>query len=165
LIDSVSAFGPAARYLTSTHSVTNCGADSPYQKLIATDAQILLLGVSHNSNTTFEAVEEELAPSYVKFKDIPGARIIDEGGEERLLPTKRQDFEYSSDFNKLNGKLIRAGAQSEIVIGEAIVRRVSAAKLHEVVRRAIEADTFVVRLRDGEQPLPEIPTSIHDLPA
>ena len=61
LVDSISALGPAAEYLTSTHSVTNCGAESPYQKLMTSDAQILLLGVSHNSNTTFEAIEEEMA--------------------------------------------------------------------------------------------------------
>ena len=163
-IDSISAFGPEAEFLTSTHSVTNCGAESPYQKLMATDAQILLLGVSHRSNTTFEAVEEELAPSYVRFKDLPGARIIDEDGHERLLPSKRQDFTSPSDFNKLNGDLIRAGAQSEIVIGEAVVRRVSAARLHQVVKKAIEADPFAVRLREGEQLQPDIPTSIRDLP-
>ena len=165
LVDSISALGPAAEYLTSTHSVTNCGAESPYQKLMTSDAQILLLGVSHNSNTTFEAIEEEMARSYVKFRELPGVRIIDEEGQERALPTRLHDFEYPYDFNRMNAGLIRAGAQTEIVIGEAIVRRVSAARMRQVVKEAIEANSFALRLRKGQQPLPEIPTSIHDLPA
>ena len=165
LVDSISALGPAAEYLTSTHSVTNCGAESPYQKLMTSDAQILLLGVSHNSNTTFEAIEEEMARSYVKFRELPGVRIIDEEGEARALPTRLHDFEYPYDFNRMNAGLIRAGAQTEIVIGEAIVRRVSAARMRQVVKEAIEANSFALRLRKGQQPLPEIPTSIHDLPA
>ena len=94
LVDSISSLGPAAAHLTSTHSDTNCGADSPYQKLMASDAQILLLGVSHNSNTTFEAIEEEMARSYVKFRELPGVRIIDEDGQQRALPTRLHDFDY-----------------------------------------------------------------------
>ena len=48
----------------------------------------------------------------------------------------------SADFNRMNAPLIRAGEQSEIVIGEAIVRRVSAAGLYRVARQAIEADAY-----------------------
>ncbi len=164
LVDSISALGPAAAYLTSTHSDTNCGADSPYQKIMATDAQILLLAVSHNSNTTFEAIEEEMAPPYVKFREVPGVRMIDEFGQERPLPTRLHDYDYPYDFNRMNDPLIRAGAQTEIVIGEAIVRRISAAKMRQVVMAAIQADPFALRLRPGQRRLPEIPTSIHDLP-
>ncbi len=164
LVDSISALGPAAEYLTSTHSDTNCGADSPYQKLMASDAQILLLGVSHNSNTTFEAIEEEVAPSYVRFRELAGVRIIDEHGSARALPTRLHDFEFRYDFNRMNASLIRAGAQTEIVIGEAIVRRVSAAQMRHVVKAAMDADSFALRLRQGQHSLPEIPTSIHDFP-
>ena len=131
---------------------------------MASDAQILLLGVSHNSNTTFEAIEEEMAPPYVKFKEVPGVRIIDEDGQERPLPTRLHDYDYPYDFNRMNAALIRAGAQTEIVIGEAIVRRISAAKMRQVVMAAIQADSFALRLRQGQRRLPEIPTSIHHLP-
>ena len=164
MIDSIAAFGPAAGFLTSTHSVTNCGKGSPYQKLIEMDGQILLLGVSHNANTTFEAVEEEVGPPYVQFRDIVGARIIDEYGVERPMASKCQDFGTNSDFNRMNCRLIRAGAQTQIVIGEAVVRRVSAGMLRDVVGRAIEADPFAVRLRAGEREVTKIPTSVYDLP-
>jgi aminoglycoside N3'-acetyltransferase len=131
---------------------------------MAWDAQILLLGVSHSSNTTFEAVEEELAPEYVGFIELPNARIVDEQGTERPVPTSAHNMACSADFNRMNAPLIRAGAQSEIVIGEAIVRRVSAAGLYRVARQAIEADDYALRLREGEDRLPTPATSIHDLP-
>lgn len=163
LLDSVSALGPMARELTSTHSPSNCGQESPFQKLIKGGAQILLLGVSHNNNTTFEAVEEELAPEYVAFAEVPGARIIDENGVERPLPTLRHDFTCPYDFNRMNSALIKGGAQTEIVIGEAIVRRVSAEKLYALTKAAILAKPYALRLLPGEQEMREIPTSIHDL--
>lgn len=164
VVESVSALGRRAAALTATHSLTNCGRESPFQKLMAWDAQILLLGVSHSSNTTFEAVEEELAPEYVGFIELPNARIIDEHGIERPVPTWAHNMACSADFNRMNAPLIGAGAQTEIVIGEAIVRRVSAAGLYRVARQAIEADDYALRLREGEDRLPPPPTSIHDLP-
>lgn len=163
LLESVSALGPMARELTSTHSISNCGKESPFQKLIKCGAQILLLGVSHNSNTTFEAVEEELAPEYVAFAEVHGARIIDENGAERPLPTLRHDFTRPYDFNRMNSALIEAGAQTEIVIGEAIVRRVAAEKLYTLTKATILAKLYALRLLPGERRMREIPTSIHDL--
>ncbi|MAG35888.1 MAG: hypothetical protein CL878_06560 [Dehalococcoidia bacterium] len=169
LLESVSALGLRAAELTATHSVTNCGRESPFQKLIAWDAQILLLGVSHNANTTVEAVEEELGLEYVAFTEIAGARIVDEEGRCRPLPTLLTSPTCPYDFNRLNRPLIKAGAQSAIVIGEAIVRRVSAAGLARVVRRMITADTYALRLPHArrvpkaKRHLPALPTSIHDL--
>ena len=169
LLESVSAVGPLGGELTATHSRSNCGKESPFQKLIAWDAQLLLLGVSHNSNTTVEAVEEEMMPEYVTFTEVSGARIIDEQGMSHPLSTLRTTCTCPYDFNRLNSPLIRAGAQTEIVIGEAIVRRVSAAGLARVVRQMIEADAYALRLPNAYRlskdkwHLPEIPTCIHDL--
>ncbi len=164
VVESVSALGARAAELTATHSLTNCGRESPFQKLMAWDAQILLLGVSHSSNTTFEAVEEELAREYVGFIELPGVCIVDEQGSRRPLPTWAHNMACSADFNRMNRPLIRAGAQSGIVIGEAIVRRVSAAGLYRVAKQAIEADDYALRLREGEHRRPAPATSIHDLP-
>ena len=163
LLESVSALGSRAEELTATHSTTNCGRESPFQKFIAWDAQILLIGVSHNSNTTFEAVEEEMAQEYVGFAEVPNSFIIDEQGVERSLRTLRHNMAVPYDFNRMNMPLIKAGVQTDIVVGESIVRRVSASGLCRVARRAIEDNPYALRLRDGEQRLPPIPTTFHDL--
>ena len=162
LTESVCAVGKLAREITETHSLTPCGAESPFQKFIDLDAQILLLGVSHNSNTTFEAIEERIAPEYVRFREIQNATIIDENGQRYPLPAKVHHMPLPYDFNRMDAPLFRAGAQTKIVIGEAIVRRISARKMCEVTRKAIAADTYALRLRKGEKRI-GIPTSIHEL--
>jgi len=162
LTESVCAIGRLAKELTATHSLTPCGAESPFQKFIDLDAQILLLGVSHNSNTTFEAIEERIAPEYVRFREIKNATIIDENGQRHPLPAEVHNMPLPYDFNRMEALLFRAGAQTKIVIGESIVRRISARKMYEVTRKAIETDTYVLRLREGEKRI-GIPTSVHEL--
>jgi len=162
LTESVCAIGGLAKELTATHSLTPCGAESPFQKFINLDAQILLLGVSHNSNTTFEAIEEKIAPEYVRFRETKNATIIDENGLKRPLPAKVHNMPLPYDFNRMDAPLFRAGAQTKIVIGESIVRRISAKNMYEITRKAIEADTYALRLREGEKRI-GIPTSVHEL--
>jgi len=162
LTDSVCALGRLAKELTQTHSITPCGAESPFRKFIELDAQILLLGVPHNNNTTFEAIEEWLAPEYVDFREVQNASIIDENGVKKTLPTKLHKMLCPYDFNRMDALLFRAGAQTQIVIGEAIVRRISARKMYEVTKKAIESNTYALRLREGESRI-QIPVSIHHL--
>ena len=159
LTESVCTLGRLAKELTETHSVTPCGAESPFSKFIDMDAQILLLGISHNNNTTFEAIEERLALEYVRFKEICNAFLIDENGVMKPLPAKLHNMLYPYDFNRMDAPLFRAGAQTQIVIGESIVRRISARRMYEVTRKAIEANTYALRLREGESGI-QIPTSI-----
>jgi aminoglycoside N3'-acetyltransferase len=154
--------GRLAKELAETHSVTPCGAESPFRKFIELDAQILLLGVPHNNNTTFEAIEEWIAPEYVRFREIQNASIIDEHGVKKPLPAKLHNMLVPYDFNRMDTPLFRAGAQTQIVIGEAIVRRISARKMYEVTRKAIEKNTYALRLREGENRI-HIPVSVHDL--
>ena len=162
LTDSVCAIGPLAGELTATHSISPCGAESPFAKFIDLDAQILLLGVPHNNNTTFEAIEERLAPAYVGFREIHGASIVDEAGHRRPLPAKLHNMAVPYDFNRMDTVLFRAGAQTQIVIGEAIVRRASAAKMLDLVQKALARDTYALRLREGEGKI-TIPTSVRGL--
>nr|MBC8231847.1 AAC(3) family N-acetyltransferase [bacterium] len=160
--ESVCALGRLAKELTETHSVTPCGAESPFRKFIELDAQILLLGVPHNNNTTFEAIEEWLAPEYVRFREIQNAYIIDENGMKKSLPTKLHKMLRPYDFNRMDAPLFRAGAQTQIVIGESIVRRISARKMYEATRKSIEKNTYALRLREGENRI-QIPINIYDL--
>jgi len=162
LTESVCALGRLAKELTESHSVTQCGAESPFRKFIELDAQILLLGVPHNNNTTFEAIEEWLAPEYVRFREIQNAYIIDENGLKKPLHTKRHNMLRPYDFNRMDAPLFRTGAQTQIVIGESIVRRISARKMYEVTRKAIEKNTYALRLREGENSI-QIPINIYYL--
>ncbi len=56
---SVCALGARERELTGEHSQGPCGPESPFRKIVEWGGKIVLMGVSHNANTTFHAVEEQ----------------------------------------------------------------------------------------------------------
>ena len=118
LTHSVSASGHKAKELTETHSITPCGRESPFGKLINLEGYILLLGVSQNSNTTFHFIEEENELFYVRYRGFRDTHIIDENRLKSPLPTKVHDPLKHYDFNRMDRPLGEFGAMKIAVIGE-----------------------------------------------
>ncbi len=137
---SVCAIGARAAELTGEHSITPCGPESPFVKFAAWGAKIILLGVSHNSNTTFHAVEEGERLWYVGFKDLPGATIIDEQGTQRPIGSQIHDMARPYDFSRVSGMLDSAGIQRQTTIGDAVVRGLDAARMVAAVTEAVRRD-------------------------
>lgn len=159
---SVCAVGARAGELTATHSVEPCGLNSPFPKLAKWNAKLLLLGVSHNCNTTFHAVEEQERLFYIRFKELPGATIIDEEGCQRPLPTLIHSPLRFYDFNRMDEPLTRAGIQQQRLIGKAIVRCVQMGPMFEYAVQAVREDPEAL-LQQGEEKL-TIPVRWEDLP-
>ena len=160
---SVIACGSRAADLTATHSITPCGAQSPFPRLVRLEAKLLLLGVSHNSNTTLHAVEEELALPHMVFRELEGAQIIDAAGKQRPLQentvhenAKRYDFNYISEH------LDRLGIQKQRLIGDAVVRCIDMRDMYEFGREMLTADPQALLRRD--EAYFEIPVCRDDLP-
>ena len=137
---SVCAVGRRAQELCATHSLTPCGATSPFPKLAHWGGKILLLGVSHNSNTTFHAVEEQEGLFYMNFRDLPGATIIDEDGTKKAFPTRIHSPLRRYDFNRMDEPLTREGIQRQRLIGDAIVRCVQAGPMFDYAAEAVQRD-------------------------
>lgn len=140
LTHSVCALGARAAEWTATHSLTPCGPESPFRKLVEWGGKILFLGVCHNSNTTLHALEEEERLFYVGFRTIEGARIIDETGACRPLPAQVHQMARPYDFNRIASRLDEAGIQRTGVIGDAVVRLIDAAAMYEEVRSIVKRD-------------------------
>jgi len=150
LTHSVCAVGARAKELTATHSITPCGAQSPFRKFAAWNAKILLLGISHNSSTTFHAVEEQEQLFYVDFRQAPGATIIDESGEQRPLASKVHQMSRKYDFNRMNDLLEREGIQQQALIGDSIVRCVDVHRMFETTVEAVHRDPEVLLMQGNE---------------
>jgi aminoglycoside 3-N-acetyltransferase len=155
---SVCATGARAGELTAEHSLTPCGAESPFLKFAAWDAKIVLVGVSHNSSTTFHAVEERARLWYVGYKDLPGATIVDEHGAHRPIGSRIHDMARPYDFNRVNDLLEREGIQRQAVIGDAIVRCLDASRLVAALTELVRHDPDAL-LREGKREI-EIPVSV-----
>lgn len=148
LTHSVVAIGYKARELTETHSITPCGRESPFRKLIDWGAYILLLGVDQNVNTTFHVIEEEKKLFYIKFKEIKNAFIINENGRRFPFPTKiHQPFLY--DFNRMDKPLRQSGAMKITTIGESVVRLIKAKGLYELVCEYLNRNSATLLKRDS----------------
>lgn len=131
LTHSVCALGARAAELTREHSVTPCGLESPFAKLLRWGAKIAFIGVDLNTNTCLHAVDEELAIPEIGFREIPDARIIDESGRESPIPTKVHDRRKEYDYNYADQPLINLGITRWTLIGNSIVRLVDGARMRD----------------------------------
>ena len=150
LTHSVCACGGRAAALTADHGPAPCGTSSPFPKLARWQGKILLLGVGHNNSTTFHAVEEQEQLPYMGLTAHADARIIDEQGEERALPTLLHAPTRSYDFNRMNEPLAHAGIQRESFIGDSLVRCVEAGRMFEFAVAAVRRDPEAL-LRQGDE--------------
>ncbi|MCE5240224.1 AAC(3) family N-acetyltransferase [bacterium] len=137
---SVCAAGPQAAALTADHGPAPCGATSPFRKLAAWGGGLLLLGVGHNSNTTFHAVEEQEQLPYFPLRQHPRVTIIDEEGQAHPLPTLLHAPTRRYDFNRMNTSLWEAGLQREAFIGDSLVRYLNAGDMFEHAVQAVRRD-------------------------
>ncbi|MBT9147277.1 MAG: SPBc2 prophage-derived aminoglycoside N(3')-acetyltransferase-like protein YokD [Syntrophomonadaceae bacterium] len=161
LTHSVAAIGCKAKKLTKTHSVTPCGSESPFRKLIDWGGYILLLGIDQNVNTTFHVIEEEKKLFYIKLKEIKNVFIINENGRRFPLPTKRH-HPFSYDFNRMDKPLKEDGIMKIAAIGEAVARLIDAKGLYKLVCEYVNRDPSALLLKEGQERL-IIPTSAKDL--
>jgi aminoglycoside 3-N-acetyltransferase len=91
--NSIVAIGKYAKELTSDHSesIYPCGEKSPYYKIINFNGIIVGLGVSSANSLTFlhtvEDVLKEKFPVQTRRKEIYNAKVRDQYGNERVIPT------------------------------------------------------------------------------
>ena len=147
---SMCALGARAVELTATHSAAPCGPESPFRKLAAWHAKILLLGVSHSSSTTFHAVEEQERAPYMTLRELPGATIIDEAGRQAPIETKIHELSRHYDFNRMDAPLEAMGIQRRVVIGDSIARCLEAGRMFEASVEAVRRDPWALS-QEGEE--------------
>lgn len=100
-ISSFAAWGKYAKFITENHKLTaDLGEDSPISRLYDLDGQILLLGVTHENNSSLHLAEYR--------SDFPGKKFISNGCA-MTVNTQRQwveweGLDHNSDDFKQFGK-------------------------------------------------------------
>ncbi len=159
LSHSVCAHGARAQELTANHPPAPCGAGSPFCKLAQEGGKILLLGVSHNSSTTFHAVEEQEQLFYVGLREMIGATLIDEQGRSRPLHNFAHQMRREYDFNRLEPALTGEGIQQQLALGEALLRLLDARAMYHLAVAAVRRDPEALLMQGTEKC--KIPVSVH----
>lgn len=139
---SVAAIGPAAHDLTCDHinSLTPCDALSPYGKLANLDTgYVLLLGVNHEANTLFHAVEEAVGVAYHMQPGLARCTLV--------IDTEKQYRHYmlhswmtTRRFMVMDPIFTERGIQTTLHIGTAKARLVNARAMFSLIQQALRAD-------------------------
>ena len=134
---SFAAIGPHAAEITAPHPVdVPHGPDSPIGRAHELDAQILLLGVGHDANTTVH-LAENLAG--VRYRLQVHSTVLVNG---RLTRLDYSEVDHCcANFSMMDRWLDERGAQRRGVVGHATARL---ARSRDIVAAAIE------RLRESE---------------
>lgn len=139
---SVAALGVGAERFTVSHtrSVTPCDEWSPYGLLARDPAgRILLLGVTHASNTTMHHVEELVGVGYHMQPGFAVARIVIDG-IEHVRHVMLHRYGQARDFERMEPVLIERGAQRNGTVGAAIARLINAPAMVAIVAAVLRVD-------------------------
>jgi aminoglycoside N3'-acetyltransferase len=131
--DSPHAFaarGPYAAEITAPQPIdVPHGPDSPVGRAYALDAQILLLGVGHDANTTIHLAENLAGVRY----RLPGYSTVERDGQHERIDYAEVDH-CCENFGLLDAWLDADNAQRRGVIGHATARL---ARSRDIVRSAL----------------------------
>lgn len=143
---SVAAIGANAVTLTQDHldSVTPCDALSPYGKLPSLpDSFILLIGVTHISNTTFHHVEEIVGVDYHLQPGFVQAKILADG-REITRHLMLHAYGTPRNFDIMEPLYLERGIQQNGMIGSATLRLIQAQKMVDLTIQAVQADKRIL---------------------
>ena len=139
---SVAAIGADAQSLTSDHeySITPCDEYSPYYKLAqAGNGYILLIGVDHESNTSFHCAEELVGVDYHMQPGFTKAKLVIEG-QEIYRHYMLHRYGSARSFNIMDDVFTDHQVQKSGIIGSATVRLLKANEALRLMVRCLNAD-------------------------
>jgi len=116
-----------------------CGWDSPYHRITEGDGKIVLLGTTHDSNTTLHFVENCYgAPTVCSIEYDPV--VIDQYGNEIIVPTYPHMPQLPRRYNQVEPFLVDAGIQTSGRVGKAECKIINARAMVELIGGMIKAN-------------------------
>jgi aminoglycoside 3-N-acetyltransferase len=113
------------------YCATPCAADSPYGRLASRGGFILLLGVTHASNTSLHMIEELADVPYHLQRRRARARVRREDGTWESIMTALHLWRWERNFPAVEPLLEDAGAQCTGLVGAATTRLVDARAMRD----------------------------------
>lgn len=143
---SVACIGPHTDALTCDHeaSRTPCGPESPYVRLAQVGGQILFLGVTLDSNTTFHAAEELAQVPYHLQPEPVVATVIGYEGEVRQHSILIHAYGTPRNFRSFEPLFAKQGVLRLGRIGGATVRLVEAGPMMDMTLPLLEKDPWIL---------------------
>ena len=111
---------------------------------------VLLLGVSHMSNTTLHGMEELAQVPYVLYPGWARVPLITPQGRQ-LGRTRVHNAFMQRNLNLLETDYIDAGAENVTRIGESPVRLINARMMRDITVDRLKRDPFALLNTQGRQ--------------
>jgi len=137
----LAALGRNAQALLAGHAncTVSAGRGSPFERLVQGGGRILLLGVTHASDTTLHYIENTGgAPTVCRERFSPV--VIDTQGAESIVPTFPHMPGLRRRYERVEELLLTAGAQRHGRVGQATARLVQAGAMDALVRAELRRD-------------------------
>lgn len=149
--------GTMAEEILSGHEKCDisCGWESPYHKITEAGGKIILLGVTHASNTTLHFVENTNgAPTVCAIKYQPV--VIDGSGIEIIVPTYPHMPGLFRNYLRVESILIAENIQKNGKVGSAHTKIIEAGAMAKIIGRKIRRNTtFLIKPFVGNINKPE----------
>jgi aminoglycoside 3-N-acetyltransferase len=139
---SVAALGAQAEQYTAGHerSATPCDEHSPYFRLINDSGYILLLGATHESNTTLHCLEELAGVPYHLQPQITTCSVVDAAGVRHTVRNRLHLWRWDRDFARVDAPLRQAGAILSGRVGQARAHLIPAWQLADLLLPILRDD-------------------------
>jgi len=147
---ALSAIGPAAEFLVHGHETcdTPCGPATPYERLIAADAAVVMFGASLDAYTFFHTAEDAAAVPYLYEPSPVTLRYLDAEGRERTMAMKRHDMRVVRSFSEKDTWLESRGLLRRQALGRGELLLIPhAAQAHAAIVAALRDDPWFLTTR------------------
>lgn len=148
-IRSIHATSPAAGYggraaeiCGGHHLDSTCvGVNSPWARSAAAGGWIVLLGVTHDCNTTLHHLEEQCC-DWLLMPEPFEVSFLDTAGKRWTSRLRSYRANLPRNYPKVEPILLEAGLQHNVMIGTATVRVMRAADVLDCIGRVVRRDPY-----------------------
>ncbi len=140
---SIAAYGPLAQLLCAGHETcdTPCGQGTPYVRLIAQEAAVLMFGASMNTYTLFHTAEDTARCPYLYLPAPITLRYRASNGSVVSMPMYRQDMAIARRFTAMRSVLGGQGLLRSAKLGTGDLLFIpNSARVHEFVVSELRKD-------------------------
>jgi len=149
---ALSAIGPAMASLLEGHETcdTPCGSATPYERLIAADAVVLMFGASLDAYTFFHTAEDAAAVPYLYEPAPVTLRYLDAEGHECTMAMRRHDMRVARSFSEKDTWLESRGLLRRQSLGRGELLLIPhASQAHAAIVTALRDDPWFLTTRTG----------------
>lgn len=149
---SVCAYGDKAEWFVEGHefSPTPCGIGSPYDKNLRERGRILLIGVTHQSNTTMHYIEEVAESPWHMQDGTALSTITYADGHVARVPVTLHRYGTPRDFTRLEPEMLERLMQFNARIGESTVRLIKSREMARFILGRMLKDPTIL-LPEGRE--------------